>query len=438
MSQFAVPEPAADATVSRERRVVREGRLALKGKRKGIRGFLPFIGPSLIAAIAYVDPGNYATDIGSGAAYGYRLLWVVVLANLMAMVMQNLSAKLGIATGRSLAELCRERLPRWLTVTLWAIAEVAAMATDLAEFLGAALALNLMTGMPMWVAAFVTALATYGVLTLERYGFRPVEAFVGSLLGVIALCYVAESAFSRPDWRAVMVHSVTPWLGGPDSVLLAVGIVGATVMPHAIYLHSGLTKGRIVPESSRERVRLYRYERMDVILAMSLAGLVNLAMVYMAASVFHATGHTSVATLAQAYQTLTPLLGPAPAGVFLASLLASGLSSSAVGTMAGQAIMQGFVGFTVPLWVRRLVTMVPPLAVIAVGIDPMRALIMSQVVLSLALPAPLVALVAFTKNRQLMGNLVNRPWMNGLAVAITGVVTGLNLLLLYTVCGGRM
>ncbi|MCL6547799.1 MAG: Nramp family divalent metal transporter [Alicyclobacillus sp.] len=438
MSHFAVSEPAAKTSARREQRVVRAGQLALKGKRKGIRGLLPFIGPSLIAAIAYVDPGNYATNIGSGAAYGYRLLWVVVLANLMAMVMQNLSAKLGIATGKSLPELCRERFPRGLSLTLWLVAEVAAMATDLAEFLGASLALNLLLGIPMWAAALVTAMATYGILMLEHYGFRPLEIFVGSLLAVIALCYVVETLFSHPDWHAIAVHSVTPWLGGSDSVLLAVGIIGATVMPHAIYLHSGLTQRRIVPRGREEMVRLYRYERLDVVLAMSVAGLVNLAMVYMAASVFHGTGHTSVASLSEAYRTLTPLLGPAAAAVFLTSLLASGLSSSAVGTMAGQVIMQGFVGFTIPVWIRRVVTMVPPLAVIAAGVDPMRALVLSQVVLSLALPAPLVTLVWFTRDRKLMGVLVNRGWVTALAVFITAVVIGLNGTLLYSAFGGTV
>ncbi|WP_281178177.1 Nramp family divalent metal transporter [Alicyclobacillus shizuokensis] len=415
-------------------RTVRSARGALTGGH-GMRRLLPFLGPALIAAVAYVDPGNYATNLQAGAAYGYRMLWVVVLANLMAMVIQTLSAKLGIATGHSLPELCRAYYPRPLTWTLWVVAEIAAMATDVAEFLGASLALNLLFGIPLFPAAVLTGIITYGVLTLERFGFRPLEVFVGALLGAIALCYVLETVFSAPDWGQIARHAVTPWLGNSDSVLLAAGIIGATVMPHAVYLHSGLTQNRIVPRTTSEAVRIQRFERMDVVIAMSLAGMVNLAMMYTAARAFHGRVGGTL-DISQAFHTLTPLLGPAAAGVFLASLLASGLSSSVVGTMAGQVIMQGFVGFTIPVWVRRLVTMLPTLAIIGWGTNPMRALVISQVVLSFALPAPLVSLIGFTRRRDVMGRLTNPRWLTALSGAIAVVVIGLNLVLLYLTCTG--
>lgn len=443
MHDVAVPEGTAPNHVppspsTSDRRTLHAGRLALRGDRRGVRALLPFIGPSLIAAIAYVDPGNYATNIASGSQYGYRLLWVVVLANLMAMVIQNLSAKLGIATGKNLSELCRVYFPAWLTYSLWIVSEGACMATDLAEFLGASLALNLLLHIPLLVATGITGIATYGILTLERYGFRPLEVFIGSLLGVIALCYTVESVLSRPAWSQVLRHSVTPWLGGSNSVLLMVGIIGATVMPHAVYLHSGLTQRRIVPADAQEAVRIYKFQRFDVILAMTIAGVVNLAMMYMAASVFHNTGHAAVADISTAYHTLTPLLGSAAAGVFLVSLLASGLSSSAVGTMAGQVIMQGFVGFSIPLWLRRLITMIPTVIVVAIGVDPMQTLVLSQVVLSLALPAPVIALVWFTARKQVMGALVNARWMTWLASATAVLIVCLNLLLLYLSAGGTV
>ncbi|MCL6516686.1 Nramp family divalent metal transporter [Alicyclobacillus sp.] len=418
-------------------RAIRAGRQALAGQRRGLRAVLPFLGPSMIAAIAYVDPGNFATNIQSGSEFGYNLLWVVLAANLMAMVIQNLSAKLGLATGKNLPELCRAHLPGWLSVVLWGIAEVSAMATDVAEFLGASLALHLMIHIPLFTAAVITGVVTYLILTLDHLGFRPLEIFIGGLLGVIALCYVAETLLSRPDWASVARHAVTPWMGGRESVMLAVGIIGATVMPHAVYLHSGLTKGRIVPRSAEEAVRIYRFQRIDVLVAMLVAGLVNLAMMYMAAATFHGAGYTGVASIDQAYRTLQPLLGPAAAWVFLISLLASGLSSSAVGTMAGQVIMQGFVGFQIPVWVRRVVTMLPTLVIIGAGMDPMRALVLSQVILSLALPAPLLALVWFTRQPKLMGPLVNRPWMTGLALIISLLVLSLNAVYLVLTLTGR-
>lgn len=432
VSDVAISQSETTHPAKRQSRAEKAGQQAALGHRRGFRALLPFLGPSLIAAIAYVDPGNYATNIQSGSEFGYRLLWVVVLANIMALVMQTLSAKLGIATGRNLPELCRQFFPKWMSVVLWIVSEIAAMATDLAEFLGASLGLNLLFHVPLLAATIITGIVTYVILMLERFGFRPLEIFIGVLLGVIAVSYLVETILSRPSFANVATHLVVPWLGGPDSVMLMVGIIGATVMPHAIYLHSGLTQHRIVPKTPEQAKRIYRFERMDVMIAMTLAGLVNLAMMYMAAAVFNGSGNTQVADISSAYHTLEPLLGPAAAGIFLVSLLASGVSSSAVGTMAGQVIMQGFVGFAIPAWLRRVITMIPTVIVVALGVDPMQTLVLSQVVLSLALPAPLIALVWFTRNRKLMGLLVNKRWVTGVASVISAVIIALNVVYLIT------
>lgn len=412
-------------------------RAALAGRTRGVARLLPFIGPAFIAAVAYIDPGNFATNIQGGSAFGYRLLWVVVMANLMAMLFQTQSAKLGIATGRSLPELCRRYLDRRLVYGMWAVSEVAAMATDLAEFLGASLGLNLLLHIPLLEATGVAALATLGVLALERYGFRPLEALIATLVGVIALCYLVESMLSHPAVGQIAYHAVVPWLGGGSSLLLTVGIVGATVMPHVVYLHSGLTQARIVPRSPAEARRIFRYEKIDVLLAMAVAGLINMAMLYMAAAVFH-HGHAGVATIPTAYRTLTPLLGPAAAGVFLVSLLASGLSSSAVGTMAGQMIMQGFVGFAIPVWLRRVVTMAPTVVIVALGVNPTQTLVLSQVVLSLALPIPIVALAHFGARRDIMGEMVGTPLTARLTWLCAGVIVLLNIVLIAQTAGLRL
>jgi manganese transport protein len=345
------------------------------------------------------------------------------------MLFQSLSAKLGIATGKNLAELSREHFPRPVAISMWIVSEVAAMATDLAEFLGATIALNLLFGFPLLIGALITGAATYAILTLQRHGFRPIEAVIGSLVGVMALSYLLETVFAHPNWGSVVHGATVPWLGEPGAVFLAVGIVGATVMPHAIYVHSGLTQDRINAEKPSDRRKILRYSNIDVLVALGLAGLINLAMMYMAAATFHPQ-HSNIADLSTAYQTLTPLLGGAAAAVFLISLLASGLSSSAVGTMAGQVIMQGFVGFSIPVWVRRLVTMLPSLVIIAWGVNVTQALVMSQVVLSLVLPIPVISLVIFTRRKSLMGDLVNRRLTSALAITGGAVILCLNLVLL--------
>lgn len=411
--------------------------LAGEKKRGLVRRILPFLGPAFIACVAYIDPGNFATNVQGGSEFGLMLLWVILAANLMAMLLQTLSAKLGIATGKNLAEHCRERLPRWLVVVMWIVAEIAAMATDLAEFLGATLGFSLLFGIPLWLGVILTAIATLIILSLERFGFRPLEAVITALVGVIAVSYVIEMVLVRPPLGQVLVHSVVPQLAGTESVLLAVGIIGATVMPHVIFLHSSLTQSRIVVKEPRKLQRLLRFEIADVGIAMGLAGIINMAMLIMAAQTFHVHGMTNIATIEDAHKTLVPLLGAAASWVFAISLLASGLSSSSVGTMAGQVIMQGFIHRQIPAWIRRLVTMVPSVLVIVLGIDPTRALVLSQVVLSFALPFPVIPLIFFTRRKDLMGVLVNKPLTTiagGLAAA---VILGLNVYLLHqTFAGG--
>jgi manganese transport protein len=407
-------------------------RESLSGRRRGLRAVLPFAGPALIASVAYMDPGNFATNIQGGALYGYRLLWVVVFANLTAMLFQSLSAKVGIATGKNLAELSREHFPRPITISMWVVSEIAAMATDLAEFLGATIGLYLLFGIPLLIGTVITGIATYAILTLQRLGFRPIEIVIGTLVGVMALCYLAETIIVRPDWAAVLQGSTVPWLGDSGAVFLAVGIIGATVMPHAIYVHSSLTQDRIEPEQAGDRRKILRYSNIDVVVALGLAGVVNMAMMYMAAATFH-PHHSDIADIGTAYKTLTPLLGGAAAGVFLISLLASGLSSSAVGTMAGQVVMQGFVGFSIPVWVRRLVTMVPTIVVIAIGVNTTQALVISQVVLSLVLPVPVAALLYFSRKPSVMGELVNRTGTTILAVACGALILVLNVVLLLQI-----
>jgi len=406
---------------------------ALAGQRHGWRAFLPFLGPAVVTSIAYIDPGNFATNIQAGARYGYSLLWVVVLANLVAMLFQALSAKLGIVTEKNLAEQCRDRFPKPVVIAMWIVSEIAAMATDLAEFLGGAIGLSLLFGLPLLAGMIVTGVIVYAILGLERSGFRPVEIVIGSLVAVIALCYVVELFISPVDWGEA-ARALVPALPDSAALLLAVGIIGATVMPHAVYLHSGLTQSRVVVESESERRLLVRFSNREVIVALSLAGLVNMAMVVMAANAFH-EGHSDVAEIETAYHTLVPLLGGAAAAVFLASLIASGISSATVGTLAGQLIMQGFVGIRIPIWLRRAVTMIPAFIVVGLGVNATTALVLSQVLLSLTLPIPMVALLLFTAQRDIMGELVNGRVTTVLATIAAAIVLALNLVLLLQSVG---
>jgi manganese transport protein len=428
-----MPDSLAQATLTD--RAILAGSEALAGRRRGLGSLLPFAGPAVMASVAYMDPGNFATNIQAGAKYNYDLLWVVLAANVIAMLFQALSAKLGIVTGRNLAELSRERFPRSAVWAMWVVSEIGAMATDLAEFLGGAIGLSLLLGMPLLPGMVITGIATYAMLTLQRRGFRPLELLIGGLVGIIGASYLVELFIAPPDWSAAIFHTVVPQLDDGDAVLLAVGIIGATVMPHAIYVHSGFTQDRIVARTDHERRRLLQFSNREVVLALGLAGLVNMAMVAMAASVFHDGVHDDVAEIGTAYHTLIPVLGSGAAGIFLVSLMASGLSSSAVGTMAGQVIMQGFVGFRIPIWLRRLVTMVPSFVVVALGIDATRALILSQVALSLILPVPMIALLILTRRRDIMGSCAGGFLTMAAATAAAAVVLALNLLLILQIAG---
>jgi manganese transport protein len=403
------------------------------GKRGYLSRLLPFMGPAFIASVAYIDPGNFATNIQGGAKFGYTLLWVIVASNLMAMLIQAMSAKLGIATGLNLAEHCRNRFPRPLVLFMWGLMEIVAMATDLAEFIGAAVGFNLLFAMPLWLAGCITAVVTFLILGLERYGFRPLEIVITLLVGVVSASYLIETILDRPHWGDVMYHAVVPQFSGAESVVLATGIVGATVMPHAIYLHSALTQNRIVVREASQLRLLFRYEIVDVLVAMGIAGLVNMAMLIMAASTFFKHGLTEIATLETAHRTLEPMLGTVSSWVFAVSLLASGLSSSSVGTMAGQVIMQGFLQRHIPVWIRRLVTVVPSMVVIFIGLDPTSTLVISQVVLSFGLPFTIIPLILFTRNKEAMGVLVNRPTTTALACIVAALILGLNAYLVYQV-----
>jgi manganese transport protein len=408
--------------------------LAGQSRRAGLFRVLPFLGPAFVAAIAYMDPGNFATNITAGAEYGYLLIWVIVASNLMAMLIQAMSAKLGIASGRNLPEMIRERFPRRVSFGLWVIAELVAMATDLAEFLGAALGLYLLFGIPLFQAGLLTGAITFGILLLQRRGVRPLEAVIAGFIGVIGVCYLVQLILGQPDLGQTGKALINPRFDGTGSLILATGMLGATVMPHVIYLHSSLTQNRIHSRNDQDRRRIFRFELVDIGVAMTLAGLINAAMLLTAAAAFWSgTGSTIVGedVITEAYQTLTPLLGGAASAFFAIALIASGISSSTVGTMAGQVIMRGFLGWQIPLWARRLITMIPALVIIYIGVDPVATLVISQVILSFGIPFALVPLIIFTANRKLMGNLANRRPTTIVATVVATIIISLNVVLLW-------
>jgi manganese transport protein len=434
LSQPSVDAVVFDGTLTVTDNAILGIRRVLDGRGQGWTSLLKVAGPAVMVSVAYVDPGNFATNIQAGARYGYDLLWVALIASLVAMLFQALSAKIGIVTGRNLAELCREHLPAPLVWVMWGVSELAAMATDLAEFLGAALGLSLLFHMPLLLAMVVTALVTCGVLLLEKRGFRPIELVIGALVGVIGLCYLSELLLARVQWSGVVEGLVVYRLPDARAVNIAVGIIGATVMPHALFLHSGLTQSRVLPRSDIERSKLLKYSNIEIGVALTIAGVINVAMIVMAADAFH-HGHTGIAEIEEAYHTLAPLFGAAAAGLFLTSLIASGISSSVVGTMAGQMIAQGFVGFQISLWLRRAITMIPSLIVVALGLNVTKALIDSQVILSLALPFPMIALVWFTGRKDCMGRYRNKPPVQVLAILAVVVVLTLNATLVAQALG---
>jgi manganese transport protein len=409
-------------------RVVTSAELALAGERRGVRAVLPFLGPAFIAAVAYVDPGNFATNMAAGSQFGYTLLWVVLAANLMAMLVQTLSAKLGIATGLSLPEVCRDRFSFPVVIFLWLVAEAVAMATDLAEFIGAALGLHLVFGLSLWVSALLAGAAAFAILGMQVSGFRRLEAAITGFVGVIVLAFGLEVLRSRPPASSVAHGMFVPSFAGSGSALLAVSIVGATVMPHVIYLHSSLTRDRIVGSSDRARRKIFRFEMVDIVLAMGAAGVINLAMLATAAAVFFGRG--SYGDLGSVFLGLNGYLGAHSGTVFGVALLASGIASSCVGTLSGQLVMQGFLRRQIPVFARRAVTMLPALVLIGAGFSPTRALVLSQVFLSFGIPFALVPLLVFTSRASLMGSLVNRRVTVFLAVLVTAVIIGLNVWLL--------
>ncbi|BDR36404.1 divalent metal cation transporter MntH [Photobacterium damselae subsp. damselae] len=394
-----------------------------KFKRK-----LLLLGPAFIAAIGYIDPGNFATNIESGSSYGYQLLWVVLWANLMAMLIQYLSAKLGIVTGKNLAEHLRDRLPKWAIGPYWVQAEIIAIATDLAEFIGAAVGFQLVFGISLMEGAIITAVASILILMLNKRGQKPLEAVIGSLLMLVAVIYVVELFYAGPSSSELSKGLIVPSFNSAHEIYLAAGILGATVMPHVIYLHSALFKNSY---GEKTETRL-RSTKVDVLIAMVIAGFVNIAIVAMAAAVFHYSGNQHVAEIETAYMTLTPLVGKAASLLFGISLIASGLSSTVVGTMAGQVVMQGFVHFKIPMWVRRSVTMIPSFIVIGLGLDTTQILVMSQVVLSFGIALAIIPLLMFTNSERLMGEFKNTKTVNILGVVIVTLVLALNGYLMVT------
>jgi manganese transport protein len=398
--------------------------------RGQLRGAVALLGPAFVAAVAYVDPGNFATNFTAGAQFGYTLAWVIAAANLMAMLVQYLSAKVGVATGQDLPQLCREHLPTAVSRGLWVQAELVAMATDLAEFVGAAIGLNLLFGMPLLAAGLVTAVVAFGILALDQRGYRRFELAIAGLLGLVLLGFAYDLIAVRPSGADIAAGLVPHLGGGHEMLLLSAGIIGATVMPHVVYLHSALTKGRVSTSDDSERRQLMRFQRIDVVIALGAAGLINLAMLFVAAALFSRGGDAG-GSLQAAHADLGRMVGGGAALAFAVALLASGLSSSSVGTYAGQVVMQGFIGRRIPVFLRRAITMAPALIVLAAGLPPTGSLVISQVVLSFGIPLALVPLILLTRRREVMGALVNRRVTTIAAAGVAAVIIALNGFLLY-------
>jgi manganese transport protein len=437
----ALPEPAFEGVGAEGTPVALHDGLAPRSPldelmAKGrLRASAAMLGPAFVASIAYVDPGNFATNLQGGARFGYLLLWVVLVANLIAMLIQYLSAKLGIVTGQNLPQHIRARWPRALTWGMWVQAEVMAMATDIAEFLGAALGLNLLFGVPLLPAGFMTGAIAFAMLELQSRGFRRFELAISSLLGIIFLGLLYETLKIGPSTHDAL-GGLIPGLSGTSSLYLAVGIIGATVMPHVIYLHSALMQGRVPTLNDRERSRVLRFERVDVIVALGLAGLVNMAMLAVAAKLFHTPALSELSTIPQAHAEFGRLVGGGAALAFAVALLASGASSSSVGTYAGQVVMAGFINVRIPVMARRALTMLPALTILALGANPTEALVLSQVVLSFGIPLALIPLVILTGRRDVMGAHVNRGITSVLAWGCAVLITGLNVFLIVQQFGG--
>jgi manganese transport protein len=430
------PEATVEDVLPGEAAVARAARRTLDGRARGPARVWPFLGPAFIAAVAYIDPGNFATNIAGGAKFGYLLLWVVVAANLIAMLIQTQSAKLGIATGRNLPELCRENFSRPTTFGLWIQAEIVAMSTDIAEVVGAALGLYLLFGIPLFAAGLIAGTGAFAILGLQQMGYRRLEAGIAVLAGIVLVSFGLEIVYSHPAAGQVAGHLFRPGFSGTESVLLATGIIGATVMPHVVYLHSALTQRRIVGRNDAERRRILGFEKVDVVIAMTIAGVVNLSMMIMAASLFNQGGMAGIDSIQGAFDGLQQAVSHNAAIVFGVALLASGFASSSVGTMAGQVVMQGFIRRRIPIFVRRAITLTPALLVLGIGLNPTDALVMSQVVLSFGIPFAIIPLVLVARRRDIMGSLANPTWLTALAAVIGALIIALNVFLLKQVFFG--
>ncbi len=410
---------------------------ALDSDTNKLKQLAKFIGPAFIVSVAYVDPGNFATNISGGSKFGYALIWVILFSNLMAIFLQIMSAKLGIATGHNLPEMCSKVFPKSVNWLFWIIAEIGAMATDLAEFLGGTLGLYLLFHIPMIYSGLITGFITYMICYMEKYGQKAVEIIISALVAIICTAYTLELFLAKPDWFQVGMHTLIPSLPNSEAVLIAVGMLGATVMPHVIYLHSQLVQHRCIDCSDKGKLEHLKMEKIDVTIAMNLAFIVNAAMVIVSAAVFNRNGLT-VDTMEQAHTSLQPLLGSLSSSAFGIALLASGLSSSAVGTIAGQTIMKGFVNLSIPVNIRRLITMMPALVIIALGINPMNALVLSQVALSFILPFPIIQMLMIAKRKDLMGILANKGFVRIFGILIAAIIISLNAILIYLTFTGSV
>jgi manganese transport protein len=428
--------PDVEDVLPGEAAVARAARASLEGRARGAARIWPFLGPAFIAAVAYIDPGNFATNITAGAKFGYLLLWVVVAANLIAMLIQTQSAKLGIATGKNLPELCRETFSRRTSIGLWLQAEVVAMSTDIAEVVGAALGLNLLFGIPLFPAALIAGAGAFAILGLQQMGFRRLEAAIAALAGVVLLCFGLEIFWAKPDAGDVASHLFVPGFSGTESILLTTGIIGATVMPHVVYLHSALTQRRIVGRNDEERRKILRFEKIDVVIAMVIAGVVNLSMMVMAAALFNVGDLSGIDSIEGAFDGLKVAVSDNAATIFGVALLASGFASSSVGTMSGQVVMQGFIQRRIPIFLRRAITLAPALIVLAIGLNPTDALVISQVVLSFGIPFALIPLLLIARRREVMGALTNPGWLTAIAAVLAGLIIALNVFLLQQVFFG--
>lgn len=395
-----------------------------------------FLGPAFIISVAYIDPGNFATNISGGSKFNYLLLWVILWSNLIAIFLQTMSAKLGIATGHNLPELCAKVFPRSVNWIFWIVAEIGAMATDLAEFLGGTLGIYLLFHIPMLYSGVLTGIITFVICYMEKYGQKAIEIIISILVAIISISYILELFFSKPEWTQVGLHTLIPSLSNNEAVLIAVGMLGATVMPHVIYLHSQLVQHRSSDSSDKGKLKHFKMEKIDIIVAMNIAFIVNSAMVIVSASAFYSNGIV-IESIEQAHKSLQPLLGSLSSTAFGIALLASGLSSSAVGTIAGQTIMKGFVNLSIPINIRRLITIFPAMIIIALGVNPMNTLVFSQVALSFILPFPIIQMLIIAKNKNLMGVLVNKPSIRFLGSVIAAIIIILNALLLYLTFTGN-